>query len=111
MAVKCPFCNVGNNFWYLFLGEPPQKGEKFVDVMADVESKIMPGVVHWNHPRFFAYFPSGNSYPSILGDMLSSAIGSIGFSWVSYTYLQQDSSYMLIYVTVHKLFVWATTFI
>lgn len=43
----------------------------------------MPGVVHWNHPRFFAYFPSGNSYPSVLGDMLSSAIGSIGFSWVS----------------------------
>ena len=44
----------------------------------------MPGVVHWNHPKFFAYFPSGNSFPSILGDMLSSAIGSIGFSWVSY---------------------------
>lgn len=59
------------------------KGEKFEDVMADVESKIMPGVVHWNHPRFFAYFPSGNSYPSILADMLSSAFGSIGFSWVS----------------------------
>lgn len=64
------------------LGEAPQKGEEFHSVMADVESKIMPGVVHWNHPRFFAYFPSGNSYPSILGDMLSSAIGSIGFSWV-----------------------------
>jgi hypothetical protein len=39
-------------------------------------------VTHWQHPRFHAYFPSGNSYPSILGDMLSDAIGCIGFSWV-----------------------------
>lgn len=43
----------------------------------------MPGMVHWNHPNFFAYFPAGNSYPSVLADMLSSAIGSIGFSWAS----------------------------
>lgn len=63
--------------------EAPMKGEDFKKVLEDVESKIMPGVVHWNHPRFFAYFPSGNSYPSILGDMLSSALGSIGFSWVN----------------------------
>jgi len=52
-------------------------------VLEDFEQKIMPGVVHWNHPKFFAYFPSGNSFPSVLGDMLSSAIGSIGFSWAS----------------------------
>ncbi|XP_055608424.1 aromatic-L-amino-acid decarboxylase [Uranotaenia lowii] len=63
--------------------EAPQKGEDFKRMLEDVENKIMPNMVHWNHPRFFAYFPSGNSYPSILGDMLSSAIGSIGFSWAS----------------------------
>ena len=40
-------------------------------------------VTHWQHPRFHAYFPSGNSYPSILGDMLSDAIGCIGFSWAA----------------------------
>lgn len=40
-------------------------------------------VTHWQHPRFHAYFPSGNSFPSILGDMLSDGIGCIGFSWVS----------------------------
>lgn len=77
-------CNK-NPIYCICLGEAPQNGENFQDVMADVESKIMPGVLHWNHPRFFAYFPSGNSYPSILGDMLSSALGSIGFSWVSFT--------------------------
>lgn len=65
------------------LGEAPMKGESFDKILKDVEDKIMPGMVHWNHPKFFAYFPSGNSYPSVLGDMLSSAIGSIGFSWVS----------------------------
>ncbi|KAJ8972567.1 hypothetical protein NQ317_017917, partial [Molorchus minor] len=43
----------------------------------------MPGVTHWQHPRFHAYFPSGNSFPSILGDMLSDAIGCIGFSWAA----------------------------
>lgn len=51
--------------------------------MADVESKIMPGVTHWQHPRFHAYFPAGNSFPSILGDMLSDGIGCIGFSWAA----------------------------
>lgn len=62
---------------------PPVNGEKFEDMLNDFETKILPGTVHWNHPNFFAYFPSGNSFPSILGEMLSSAIGSIGFSWAS----------------------------
>jgi len=40
-------------------------------------------ITHWQHPRFHAYFPAGNSFPSILADMLSDAIGCVGFSWVS----------------------------
>lgn len=52
--------------------------------MEDFEKKIMPGVLHWNHPNFFAYFGAGNAYPSVLGDMLSSGIAAIGFSWVSF---------------------------
>ncbi|KAI9577809.1 aromatic-L-amino-acid decarboxylase [Glossina fuscipes] len=67
----------------LLPAEAPLKAEKFEDILNDFEQKIMPGVVHWNHPKFFAYFPSGNSFPSILGDMLSSAIGSICFSWAA----------------------------
>ncbi|XP_030761588.1 aromatic-L-amino-acid decarboxylase [Sitophilus oryzae] len=63
--------------------EAPKDGEDWDSIMADVESKIMPGVTHWQHPRFHAYFPSGNSFPSILGDMLSDAIGCIGFSWAA----------------------------
>lgn len=67
----------------LLPGEPPEEPEDWDHIMADVDKKIMPGVTHWQHPRFHAYFPSGNSYPSILGDMLSDAIGCIGFSWVN----------------------------
>ncbi|KAJ8941390.1 hypothetical protein NQ318_011827 [Aromia moschata] len=63
--------------------EAPENPEDWDNIMTDVESKIMPGVTHWQHPRFHAYFPSGNSFPSILGDMLSDAIGCIGFSWAA----------------------------
>lgn len=61
----------------------PTSGENWDDIMEDVEQKIMPGITHWQHPAFHAYFPAGNSYPSILGDMLSSGLGVIGFSWAS----------------------------
>lgn len=63
--------------------EAPEDPEKWSEIFKDIETKIMPGVTHWNHPHFHAYFPAGNSFPSILGDMLSDVIGSIGFSWVS----------------------------
>lgn len=60
----------------------PYKPESWDQIMDDFEKYIMPGVTHWQHPRFHAYFPAGNSYPSILADMLTDAIGCIGFSWV-----------------------------
>lgn len=41
-------------------------------------------VTHWHSPRFHAYFPTANSYPAIVADILSGAIACIGFSWVSY---------------------------
>jgi len=67
----------------LMPGSAPQDPESFDDIMRDVEDKIMVGMTHWQHPRFHAYFSSGNSYPSILADMLSDAIGCIGFSWAA----------------------------
>ena len=63
--------------------EAPQTPEDWPAVMADVERVIMPGVTHWHHPNFLAYFPTANSYPAIVADILSDAIGCIGFSWVS----------------------------
>ncbi|CAN2389588.1 L-dopa decarboxylase activity [Pristimantis euphronides] len=61
----------------------PEEGEMYEDIMKDVERVIMPGVTHWHSPHFFAYFPTANSYPAMLADMLSGAIGCIGFSWAS----------------------------
>ncbi|VVC42125.1 Hypothetical protein CINCED_3A006683 [Cinara cedri] len=63
--------------------EAPVKGEDWKTVLADVEKIIMPGITHWNSPQFHAYFPTGNSFPSIVGDMLSNGIGCIGFSWIT----------------------------
>ena len=61
----------------------PENSEKWEDIMQDVERTIMPGITHWQHPRFHAYFPAGNSYPSILGEMLSAGLGIVGFSWAA----------------------------
>ncbi|XP_018373394.1 PREDICTED: aromatic-L-amino-acid decarboxylase-like [Trachymyrmex cornetzi] len=57
--------------------EAPQKSEKWQEVLKDVEKYIMPGVTHWTSPYFHAYFPSGNSFPSLVADIVSSAIGCI----------------------------------
>lgn len=65
----------------------PLKSESWDSIMEDFEKFIMPGVTHWQHPRFHAYFPAGNSYPSILADMISDGIGCVGFSWVSHVFL------------------------
>ena len=42
-----------------------------------------PGLMHWQHPSFFAYFPSNTSYPSILGELLAAGLGVQGMSWVT----------------------------
>src|ERR1700720_4977008 len=59
----------------------PEHGESFDAMMADVERLILPGITHWQSPNFFAYFPSNNSFPSILGDLLSSGLGVQGMLW------------------------------
>jgi len=63
--------------------EAPEEPEQWQDVMKDLERVIMPGVTHWHSPQFHAYFPTACSYPAIVADMLSDAIGCIGFSWIA----------------------------
>ncbi|XP_064615978.1 aromatic-L-amino-acid decarboxylase-like [Liolophura sinensis] len=63
--------------------EAPLVPDRWEQVMGDVESVIMPGVTHWHSPHFHAYFPTSNSYPAICADILSDAIGCIGFSWAA----------------------------
>jgi aromatic-L-amino-acid/L-tryptophan decarboxylase len=62
---------------------PPTEPEPFESVMADIERVVVPGLTQWQHPGFFAYFPANNSFPSILGELLSAGLGVQGMSWVT----------------------------
>jgi aromatic-L-amino-acid/L-tryptophan decarboxylase len=62
---------------------PPEKGESFDAMLADVEKIILPGITHWQSPNFFAYFPSNSSGPSILGELLSAGLGVQGMIWAT----------------------------
>jgi len=59
----------------------PEEGEGMAAILSDFRRDILPGVTHWNHPRFFAYFPANNSYPSILGELLSAGLGVNAMLW------------------------------
>ncbi|XP_039747823.1 histidine decarboxylase isoform X2 [Pararge aegeria] len=63
--------------------EAPQLPESWDDIFKDVENHIMPGIVHWQSPHMHAYFPALTSYPSIMGEMLSSALNVLCFTWAS----------------------------
>ena len=61
----------------------PLQGEAFEAILGDVNKIILPGVTHWQSPSFFAFFPANVSGPSILGDMISSALGVQGMLWAT----------------------------
>ena len=62
---------------------PPTSVEPFSDVLADLDRVVMPGITHWQHPSFFAYFPGNSSYPAILGELAAAGLGVQGMSWVT----------------------------
>ena len=62
---------------------PPEHGEGFDAVLRDLDEVIMPGITHWQHPSFFAYFPANASGPAILGDLLASGLGVQGMLWAT----------------------------
>jgi len=59
----------------------PIKGEKMKDIFADFRNIILPGITHWQHPCWFAYFPANNSPPSVLGEFLTAALGAQCMIW------------------------------
>jgi aromatic-L-amino-acid decarboxylase len=63
--------------------QPPERGESFEAMLQDVEKLILPGVTHWQSPNFYAYFPSNNSFPSMLGELLSAGLGVQGMLWAT----------------------------
>ena len=60
---------------------PPERGEAFEQVFADFERIIAPGMTHWQHPRFFAYFPSNSAPASLVAEHLVNAIGAVCMLW------------------------------
>ena len=62
---------------------PPEHGEPFGEVLADLDRVLMPGITHWQHPSFFAYFPANTSGPAILGELLAAGLGVQGMLWAT----------------------------
>ncbi len=62
---------------------PPDQPEPFERVLADLDTIVMPGLSHWQHPQFFGYFPCNGTLGSVLGDYVSTGLGVLGLAWQS----------------------------
>ena len=60
---------------------PPEDPESFDSILQDLDRIIVPGLTHWNHPSFLAYFPTTGSEPGILGEMVTAALNVNGMLW------------------------------
>lgn len=60
---------------------PPEQPERLGDILSDFESRIVPGITHWNHPGFFGYFATSSSVPGIIGELLVSALDVKAMLW------------------------------
>ena len=61
--------------------QAPEEGEPFAAVLRDLEEILLPGVTHWQHPRFFAYFAVSAAEPGILAELLAATLNSIAILW------------------------------
>ena len=62
-------------------GSGPERGESIEKIFEDFRTLIVPGVTHWNHPRFFAYFANSASGPGILGELFAAALNDNHMLW------------------------------
>ena len=60
---------------------PPEQGEPFADVLRDLDEILLPGITHWQSPRFFAYFAVSAAEPGILAELLAATLNSVAFLW------------------------------
>ncbi|PWN47434.1 PLP-dependent transferase [Violaceomyces palustris] len=61
--------------------QAPEEGEEWVRIEDDYQNVIMPGITHWQHPNFYAYFPCNASFEGALADLHCAAISNPGFNW------------------------------
>lgn len=60
---------------------PPERAEPFADVLRDLDEILLPGITHWQSPRFFAYFAVSAAEPGILAELLAATLNSVAFLW------------------------------
>jgi aromatic-L-amino-acid decarboxylase len=68
---------------------PPERAEPFADVLRDLDALLLPGLTHWQSPRFFAYFATTGSEPGILAELLSAGLNQVGILWRTSPALQE----------------------
>lgn len=62
---------------------PPERGEPYDAVLADLDGVVVPGLTHWQSPGFHAFFPCNGSGPAILGELVSAGLGIQGMLWAT----------------------------
>jgi aromatic-L-amino-acid/L-tryptophan decarboxylase len=68
---------------------PPDEPEPFAAVLADLDGVLMPGLTHWQSPRFFAYFATTGSEPGVLAELLIAGLNQVGILWRTSPALQE----------------------
>ena len=68
---------------------PPDAAEPFSSVLRDLDEILMPGITHWQSPRYFAYFPASAAEPGILAELLIAALNQVGILWRASPALQE----------------------
>ena len=63
--------------------DPPANGSDLASVLQDLDDVVLPGITHWQHPSFFAFFPANTSGPGVLADIVSSGLGVNGMNWAT----------------------------
>ena len=68
---------------------PPEQAEPFEEVLRDLEEVLLPGLTHWQSPRFFAYFATTGSEPGVLAELLIAGLNQVGILWRTSPALQE----------------------
>jgi aromatic-L-amino-acid decarboxylase len=68
---------------------PPERAEPFSAVLRDLDEVLMPGITHWQSPRYFAYFATTAAEPGILAELLIAALNQVGILWRASPALQE----------------------
>jgi aromatic-L-amino-acid decarboxylase len=68
---------------------PPDEPEPFAAVLRDLDAVLLPGLTHWQSPRFFAYFATTGAEPGVLAELLIAGLNQVGIRWRTSPALQE----------------------